>query len=150
MAHLTNFAENALIDFVFRGQAWSLGASLHIGLLTTAPTDSTAGTEASYAGATPYARQAVTRNLASWAGTQGATTTVASSGTGGTTSNNGQITFPQKQDAGSITVVAIGIYDAATGGNLIAWAPLDTNKTVNQNDPAPYIAISALTFQIDN
>jgi hypothetical protein len=116
MAHLTNFAENALIDFVFRGQAWSLGASLHIGLLTTAPTDSTAGTEASYAGATPYARQAVTRNLASWAGTQGATTTVASSGTGGT----------------------------------IAWAPLDTNKTVNQNDPAPYIAISALTFQIDN
>jgi hypothetical protein len=147
MANWTDHAENKIIDLVFRAQAWSLGADLHFSLFTTAPTDSTAGTECSYTG---YARVAVTRSLANFAGTQSAGSTVASSGTGGTTSNNATITFGQKTDAGSVTVVAVGVHDATTGGNLIAWAPLSVNKTINQNDPAPYIAAAGFTFQVDN
>lgn len=149
MANWTDNAENALIDYVFRAQAWSaLGADLHFSLFTTAPTDSTGGTECSYTG---YSRVAVTRSLANFAGTQSAGSTTASSGTGGTTSNNGTITFGQKTDAGSVTVVAVGVHTASSGaGNLIAWAPLAVNKTINQNDPAPYIAAAGFTFQVDN
>jgi hypothetical protein len=91
----------------------------------------------------------VTRSLAAWSGADSVgDTTASTTGTGGVTSNNAVVTFPQKQDAGSITVVAIGLYDASTAGNLIAWAPLTTSKTVNQNDPAPYIAANGCTFTI--
>lgn len=148
MANLTDFAENKLIDFLLRNQALGIAGSvntagitsLHVGLLTVAPTDSTAGTEVS-GGA--YARVSVTNALANWAGTQGAGTTVASSGTGGQTSNNAAITFPTPT-ANWGTVVAFGIYDAATAGNLIIFGTISPNKTVNNGDPAPSFAAAAL------
>lgn len=156
MAAMTDFLENKLIDFLFRGQALGITgataaagtgpATLHVGLLTAAPSDSAAGTEVA-GGA--YARVAVTSSLANWAGTQAAASTVASSGTTGTTSNNAALTFPvPTANWGSVTHMAI--YDAATAGNMLIYSALTTPKTVNNGDAAPSFAISALTFQIDN
>jgi hypothetical protein len=145
MAALTDYFENKLIDQIFRGQAFTFPASLYIGLLTAAPSDSAAGTEVA-GGA--YARVAVAGSLANWAGTQGAGTTVASSGTGGTTSNNGVITFPTPS-AGWGVVGWVGIYDASSAGNLLAYAALSVSKTINQGDAVTFPAAS-LTFQIDN
>lgn len=91
--------------------------------------------------------------LADFAGTQAAASTTASTGTGGTTSNNAAVTFPTPTAnwaTGGVQCGILGIYDALTGGNLAAWGPLTVPKTVNNGDPAPAIAISALTFQIDN
>lgn len=146
MAAWTDYFENKLVDQIFRAQAFTFPATLHIGLLTAAPSDSSAGTEVSGGS---YARVAVTCSLANWAGTQGAGTTVASSGTTGTTSNNNAITFPTPT-ANWGTITHFAIYDASTAGNMLAYAALTASKTVNNGDPAPSFAAGALTVQVDN
>lgn len=156
MAALTDFMENKLVDFLFRGQALGItGASaaagtgptsLYIGLFTTNPTDSTAGTEVTGGS---YARVTVSSALANWAGTQSAGSTTASSGTGGTTSNNGVITFPAPTANWGV-VTGWGIFDATTAGNLLIYSALTTSKTINNGDAAPSFAAGAATFQIDN
>lgn len=146
MAALSDYLENKLIDQIFRGQAYTFPATLYVGLLTAAPSDSGGGTEVSGGS---YARVSVTSSLANWAGTQGAGTTTASTGTSGTTSNNSNITFPAPT-ANWGTVSHVGIYDAASGGNLLFWAALSVPKTVNNGDAAPYYAAGAFSVQLDN
>ena len=91
MSAASNYLENKLVDHLLRGQTLTAPATVYVGLSTTAPGEASFGTEVS---GTAYARVAVTSSLANWAGTQGAGTTVASSGTSGLTSNNAAITFP--------------------------------------------------------
>lgn len=146
MAALSDYFENKLIDQIFRGQAFTFPSTLYFGLLTAAPTDSSAGTEVSGGS---YARVGVTASLANFAGTQSAGSTSASSGTGGTTSNNNAIPFPAPT-ANWGTVVAVGVYDASSSGNLLAYSALSVNKTINNGDAAPSFAAGAFTFQIDN
>ncbi len=155
MGALTDFMENKLIDWFFRAQAIGItGASagagsgpttLYVGLLTTTPTDSTAGTEVSGGS---YARVAVTSATTAWNNTQG-NTTGASTGTDGTTENASAITFPAPTATWG-TVNGFGIYDASTGGNLLIYAALTTPKTINNGDAAPSFAAGALSIQIDN
>lgn len=143
---LTDFAENKAIDALLRGQALSAPTTGYVALYTICPTDSTAGTEVTGGS---YARVAITSALANWAGTQSAGSTVASTGTGGTTSNNGAITFPAPT-ANWGTVVCWGILDASTAGNLWIYSALTTSKTINSGDAAPSFAAGAASFQIDN
>ena len=156
MTAWSDFAENKLIDWFFRAQAIGITgataaagtgpANLYVALLTAAPSDTGGGTEISTSG-TNYGRQTVVSGLTTWNGTHG-NTTGASSGTNGTTSNANVITYGAPSSSwGSITHAAV--YDAVTGGNLIAWGALTTPKTVNNGDPAPTFAAGALTFQID-
>jgi hypothetical protein len=157
MAAMTDFFENKLVDFIFRAQALGITgataaagtgpATLWVAAMTTVDND--AGSAKVEVTGGSYARVAVTSSLANWAGTQGAASTTASSGSSGTTSNNAAITFPAPSaNWGSLT--AFEIYDAATGGNPLAYASLTTAKTVNNGDPAPSFAAGALTFQFDN
>lgn len=146
MAALTDYLENKLIDQLFRGQAYTFPSTLYVGLLTAAPSDSAAGTEVSGGS---YARVGVTASMANFAGTQSAGSTVASSGTGGTTSNNNTITFPSPT-ANWGTVTHFAIYDASSSGNMLVYGALTTSKTINNGDAAPSFAAAALTFQIDN
>ena len=146
MAAKSDYLENKLIDFFLRGQAFTPPATVYVALFTATPSDTGGGTEVSGGS---YARVAVTSSLANWAGTQSAGSTVASSGTGGTTSNNGAITFPAPT-ANWGTVTSWGLYDASTSGNLLIYAALTTNKTVNNGDAAPSFAAGALTYQEDN
>lgn len=145
MAAMSDYLENKLIDQIFRAQAFTFPSTLHVGLLTAAPSDTGGGTEVS-GGA--YARVAVTNSLANWAGTQSAGSTVASSGTSGTTSNNGTITFATPT-AGWGTVTHFGIYDASTGGNLLFFGALTVSKTINNGDTVSFPA-GTLSIQIDN
>jgi len=96
-----------------------------------------------------YARVAITSSLSNWAGTQAAASTTVSSGTSGTTSNNGSVTFPVPT-ANWGTITSFGIFDAATGGNLLIYGTLTTSKTVNNGDAAPTFPAAALSVQIDN
>lgn len=143
MSAMSDYLENKLVDHLFRAQSLAAPATLYIGLLTAAPSDSGGGTEVS---GNSYARATVTSSLANWAGTQSAGSTVASSGTGGQTSNNAAITFATPSGTWG-TVSHFGIYDAATGGNLLFWGSLTISKTINQGDTVSFPAASlTITF----
>lgn len=142
---LTDFAENKVVDATLRAQAIGTPVTWYVALYTVCPTDSTAGTEVS-GGA--YARVAVTAGLAAFSGTQGAGTTVASTGTGGTVSNNAVWTFPTPT-AGWGTVVCWGVTDAATVGNIWIYSALTVSKTINTGDAVSFAA-GAATYQADN
>lgn len=145
-AALTDYAENKLVDTLIRAQALGAPATWYVALYTACPTDSTAGTEVTGGS---YARVAVTAGLTQWAGTQSAGSTTASSGTGGTTSNNSAITFPAPT-ANWGTVNCWGLTDASTAGNIWIYSSLSVAKTINNGDAAPSFAAGAATFQIDN
>lgn len=141
----TNYYENKIADDQFRTTALTEPTTHYIGLLTAACSDSAAGTEVSGGS---YARVAVTKGDAQWKGTH-ASATGDSSGTGGTISNAGAITFPAPTaNWGSVT--HFGVYDAASAGNLMICQALTTSKTINNGDAAPSFAIDALTIQFDN
>ncbi len=142
---LTDYAENAIVDSVLRGQTLGAPGTFYIGLDTSACNDAGGGTEATGGS---YARVAVTSALANWAGTQSSGSTAASSGTGGTTSNNGTISFPTPS-AGWGTVVSVRWWDASSSGNAWICTALTTSKTINSGDTVTFPA-GALTFQIDN
>ena len=143
MSAMSDFLENKLIDQLFRGQTAPTTTTLYVGLLTAAPSDSGGGTEVSGGS---YARVSVASSLANWAGTQAAASTVASSGTGGQTSNNAASTFPTPAATWG-TVTHFGIYDAASAGNLLFWGALTISKTINQADTVTFPAASlSITF----
>jgi hypothetical protein len=78
------------------------------------------------------------QGLGDWTATQGGTSG-ASSGTSGNTTNADTLTFPTPS-AGWGTVTHFGLFDAASGGNLIFWGPLTIAKTVNQADVVAFPA----------
>lgn len=143
---ITDFAENKLIDYLFRNQASGLPSSWYIGLTTDTCSDSAAGTEVS---GNNYGRVTVASSLANWAGTQSAGSTVASTGTGGTTSNNGAITFPTSSGSWG-TVQAVRFYDAASNGN--SWICINLTSSLNVSGSGFTVSFSAgqLSVQIDN
>jgi hypothetical protein len=142
---LSDYLENKLIDHVFRGQAYTAPTTIYVALFTSACSDAAGGTEVSGGS---YARPGLAASLANWAGTQSAGSTVASSGTGGTTSNNAAINFATPS-AGWGTVTHIGLMDASTSGNLLVCTALTVSKTINLGDTVSFPAAS-LTNQIDN
>lgn len=143
---MSNYLENKLIDQIFRAQAYSFPSILYFGLLTAAPSDTGGGTEVS---ADSYDRVAVIGSLANFSGTQGTGTTVASSGTSGTTYNNAVIGFPDPVEAWGV-VTHLGVFDAATGGNLLLYGALANPKTINAGDDAPSFPASTFGYQIDS
>ena len=102
-------------------------------------------------GANGYARQGIVSGLTTWAGTQGAGTTTASTGTSGQTSNNSGITYPQPTGnwaAAPAVVWGVALYDASSAGNLIFWGPLTSPQSVTSASVPPSIPVSDLTFTL--
>jgi len=128
MGSFSDYMENKVIDHMLRNQAFTPPSTLYMALYTVTPSDAGGGTEVSGGS---YARQTVTLSAAS----------------AGATSNSADITFPQATaDWG--TIVAVGIMDAASGGNLLAWGALTTSKTVNNGDQFKILA-GNLTLSVD-
>ena len=120
-------------------------------------TEQNAGLDAGTAQVEPsggsYARVSVTASLANWSGTQGAGTTVASTGTSGTTSNNGAITFPAPTAdwvTGTERIWGWAMYDASSGGNCWEWAPLTALQAVTNGQAAPSFAAGTLQVTLGN
>lgn len=145
MSAMSDYLESKLIDHILRATAYTAPVTTYVGLLTAAPSDTGGGTEVTGGS---YARVGVTSGTAAWNNTQG-NTTGASSGTDGTTENAAAITFPAPTANWGV-VTSFGVYDAASGGNLLFYANLTTSKTINNGDAAPSFAAGALSFQVDN
>lgn len=132
MANLTATAQNALLDALLRHQTFVPPANLYIALVTVPGVSNIlAGTEV-HGGS--YARAKVSPTLANWAGTQGAGTVVASSGSSGATSNNLAILYPNPtSNWGSI--VGYEIWDDPTSGNRWLYDTLPVPMVVSSGDP---------------
>lgn len=119
----SDFLENEILDHILGNAAYTAPATVYIALYTVAPTDSGDGTEVS-GGA--YARVTVTNNATNWP-----------AASAGAKSNGTTLTFATATASWG-TVVAFGIFDALTAGNLLYWADLTTNKAVNNGDTASF------------
>ena len=137
MAALTNYAKNKLIDHLFRTSTFAKPTTLYIGLVT-AITDAGAGIVTEVTGGS-YAR--VVRNPldANWS---------APVANNGTTANIASIQFPAAT-ANWGTCTHFGIWDAATGGTLLIYAPLTAARTITTGT-TPSFGAGTLTYQIDN
>ena len=124
--NLTNTAENLILDHFLGVAAYTFDSTVFAGLYTVAPTDSTAGTEVTGGS---YARQAITFSAAS----------------GGATSNTGDVDFTGMPAA---TTVAVAIHTASTGGTMLMYGTLTTNKTTDAGDTLR-IATGDLDISID-
>ena len=116
MSGFSDYLEDKVLEHVFGGNAFTAPSTLYVALYTVAPSDTGGGTEVS-GGA--YARQ---------------TGTFTVSGTNPTTaSNTAAIEYPTAT-ANYGTVVAVGILDASSSGNLLAYSTLDSSKVVSSGD----------------
>ena len=116
MAGFSDYLEDKVLDHVFGGTAYTAPSTLYVALYTVAPTDTGGGTEVTGGS---YARQS------------GAFTV---SGTNPTeASNSSAIEYPTATGNYG-TVVAVGIFDALSSGNLLAYANLTASKVVSTGD----------------
>lgn len=145
MSQISNYTENKILDLLFRGQAYT-APTVYVGLFTATPSAAGGGTEVS---GNNYARvktaAGASQGLSDWTATQGGTSG-ASSGTTGNTTNANAINF-SIPSASWGNVQWFGLFDAATGGNLIFWGPLTIPKTINAADVVSFPA-GALSITI--
>lgn len=127
MANLSDWAENALLDWLMGGASPTRPTTRYLALFTAAPSDSGGGTEVSGGG---YARQAVTCGAAA----------------SGTCSNSGAVAYTAS-GANYGTVTHVGVFDALTAGNLLWHGALTASKTVNDGDTLNF-AIGELDFTL--
>ena len=122
MPGFSDYAEAALLNAVLRGTNFTapVVSSLRLALFTADPTDT--GTINEVAVGTWYARQLT-----------GTFTAPSPSGTTQQCSNTTAITFSAVTTA-AVTVTHIGIFDAATAGNMLFSAPMTSSKTLQVGD----------------
>jgi hypothetical protein len=120
MGSKSDYLENALLNQVLRNIAYTPSATVYVALFTVTTSDAGGGTEVTGGS---YARQSIAFDAAA----------------SGTTQNTAEVAFPEAT-AGWGTVVAFGLYDAVTSGNLLYWGDISPNKTVDSGDTARFAA----------
>ena len=111
----SNYLETKVLDHVFGATAYTAPATLYLALHTADPAEDGSGTEVSTSG-TAYAR-----------------TEVAFTTSGNTTSNTAAVEY-STATANFGTVSHVAVWDASTGGNMLAYAALTSSKTIETGD----------------
>jgi len=111
----SNHLETEILDHVFGGNAYTAPGTLYLALFTSNPDEDGSGTEVSTSG-TAYARQTVTFTVSGNTATTDAAVEYSTA-----TANFG-------------TVTHVGVMDASTAGNLLAYAALTSSKTIETGD----------------
>ena len=111
----SNTFETHVLNYVFTSTSVTRPTAWYLALFTSNPAEDASGTEVSTSG-TAYARQSVTFTVS-----------------GNTATNSAEIEFPTATAAFG-TVSHVGIFDATTGGNMIAYAALSTSKAIDTGD----------------
>lgn len=111
----SNHLETEILDHVFGGNAYTAPATLYLALHTANPDEDGSGAEVSTSG-TAYARETVAFTVSGNTATTSAAVEYATA-----TANFG-------------TVTHVGVWDASTAGNLLAYAALTSSKTIETGD----------------
>jgi hypothetical protein len=116
MAEMSDYLEVALLNATLNGTAFTAVNDPYVSLHTADPTD--AGTGAEVSGGS-YARTAASFTTAS--------------GTSGLVATDADVTFPTATSPWG-TVGWIGLWDSASGGNMLYHTALNTSKTIDSGD----------------
>ncbi|MEL0016358.1 MAG: hypothetical protein VW715_14145 [Rhodospirillales bacterium] len=107
--------ETHVLNYVFTATSVTRPTAWYLALFTSNPADDASGTEVSTSG-TAYARQSASFTVS-----------------GDTASNSAAIEFPTAT-ASFGTVSHVAVFDASTGGNMIAYAALTASKAIDTGD----------------
>jgi len=109
----SNYLETELLDHVFANNAYTSPTTVYVSLHTANPDEDASGAEVSGGG---YVRQAGSFAVS-----------------GNTATTDAAIEYPTATaDYGTVTHV--GIWDAETSGNMLAYAALTASKTISSGD----------------
>ena len=132
---ITDDAANKILKAILRNTSYVI-ATPYLGLFIGLPTATLAGTEVTGTG---YSRKA----LATPFGVDPA---------GGVIQNSAVATFagPVTTDWGTAAapIIAVGIFDASTSGNLILWTDI-CPQIVLAGDPVPSFKVAGLTVSLN-
>lgn len=117
MSSFSDYTENLVLTWLLTTNSATRPTAWYVGLFTAAPSDTGGGTEVSGNG---YVRKA--------------TGTMSVAGTATTADNDAAIEFAAASGGNWGTITHAAIFDASTGGNMLAWAPLTTSRTINDGD----------------
>jgi hypothetical protein len=117
MSSFSDYTENLVLTWLFTTGSATRPTAWYVGLFTAAPSDTGGGTEVT---GNAYARVV--------------TGTISGTGTATTFSNAAAIEFAAASGGNWGTIGWAGVFDASTGGNLLAWAPLTTSRVINDGD----------------
>ena len=106
MSAMSDYLENEILDHILGTGAYTAPTTVYVGLSTATLADDASGTELS---GSSYARQSATFNAAA----------------SGTADNSAAIEFPAATASWG-TVSHLGIYDAASAGNLLIHGAFTT------------------------
>lgn len=140
MSKFSNYSEANIIETTLRGAAFPVPAGTFLALFTADPTDANiTANEVGIAALPAYVRQDCAAG--------GLIATGWTAPSDGVSSNAKALTFPANNGAGAVTVTHIGLYDAASGGNLLYHAPLTASKTLQVGDVISF-AIGSITVTV--
>lgn len=111
----SNATETLVLNWLLTAGSATRPTAWYLALFTSNPDEDASGTEVSTSG-TAYVRQSATFTVS-----------------GNTASNSSAIEFPTAT-ASYGTVSHVGVFDAETGGNLLAYAALSTSKAIDTGD----------------
>ena len=117
MSSFTDHTESLVLNWLFTTNTATRPTAWYVGLFTAAPGETGGGTEVS---GNAYARKA--------------TGTITVSGTATTATNSAAIEFDPASGGNWGTITHAAIFDASTGGNMLAYAELTTARTINDGD----------------
>ncbi len=132
---LSDYMENEVLNMLV-GRSAITQKTVYLALFTAPPTDAGGGTEVTGGS---YAR----KQLNTPPSTNPYFGTAAS---GGQITNTAVISMPTPTAAWG-TIVAVGLYDAASAGNLLAWATIPAQQ-INANDTVDF-PVGSIVFSMD-
>lgn len=132
MGAFSNDMETKLLDYTLKTAAstnWVQPASVWVGLCTADPSDAAS----SECAAGTYKRMQVAFAVANGSSIAGSTATV---------------TFPQATGTSWSTIHGYALFDSSSAGNMLYYANLASDVTVNVNDTVEFAA-SAIVVSLD-
>lgn len=120
MGSFGNYLENELLDHVWGDAAYTAPATLYLALSTADPTDDGSGIAEPSGGS--YARLGVANNLTNWP-----------AAAAGAKANGVEFNFVTATASWGV-ITHMAIFDAVTGGNMLAHGALTTSKTIDNGD----------------